>query len=108
MYQRMFEAGIVFAVGAFKTDEIVGYCTVCVVPHMHNPSIVVASNDALFVAEAHRNGTAAGRLILTAEVEAKRRGASRFTWHCRAGTHLAVMLTRHGYEPIDNVVMKGL
>lgn len=108
MYQRMFEAGIVFAVGAFKGDEIAGYCTVCVVPHVHNPSVVVASNDALFVAEAYRNGTAAGRLILAAEGEAKRRGASRFAWHCRAGTPLAAMLTRHGYAPIDNVVMKGL
>jgi len=108
MYQRMFDAGMVFAVAAFKGDELVGYCTVCVVPHVHNPAIVVASNDALFVAPAHRRGTAPGRLILAAETEAKRRGASRFTWHCRAGTPLAEMLTRHGYSPIDTVVMKGL
>ena len=108
MYQRLFEVGIVFAVGAFKADELVGYCTVCVIPHMHNPTIVVASNDALFVTPAHRNGSAAGRLILAAEAEAKRRGASRFTWHCRADTPLAAMLTKHGYEPVDNVVMKGL
>lgn len=108
MYQRMFEAGIVFAVAAFSSDEIVGYCTVCVVPHAHNPAVLVASNDALFVAPAHRNGTAAGRLILAAEAEAKRRGASRFSWHCRAGTPLAEMLTKHGYLPIDTVVVKGL
>ncbi len=108
MYQRMFELGIVFAVAAFKGEEIVGYCTVCVIPHAHNPSVVVASNDALFVVPAHRNGATAGRLIRAAEAEAKRRGASRFTWHCRAGTSLAEMLKRHGYAPVDIVVMKGL
>lgn len=108
MYQRMFDAGIVFAVLAFKNDEVVGYCTVCVVPHTHNPSIIVASNDALFVAPEHRNGITTGRLILAAEAEAKRRGAGRFTWHCRAGTPLANMLTRHGYSPADTIVIKRL
>lgn len=108
MYQRMFEAGVVFAVAAFKGTEVVGYCTVCVVPHVHNPSIIVASNDALFVAPSHRKGTAAARLMRAAETEAARRGATRFTWHCRAGTPLAEMLAQHGYTPVDTVVMKGL
>jgi len=108
MYQRLFDAGIVFAVAAFSGQEIVGYCTVCVTPHAHNPSILVAANDALFVAPARRNSLVAGRLIHAAEAEAKRRGASRFSWHCRAGTPLAEVLERHGYSPIDTVVMKGL
>ncbi len=107
-YQRLFDAGIVFAVAAFDNDQIIGYCTVCVIPHPHNPDIVVASNDALFVDPVHRGGTVAPRLIRAAEDEARRRGASRFTWHCRAGTPLADVLTRHGYSPVDIVVMKGI
>ena len=83
-------------------------CTVVVVPHPHNPAVVVASNDALFVAPAWRSGLVAGRLIRTAEREAKARGAHRFTWHCRAGTGLASMLARRGYTPVDQVVMKEI
>lgn len=108
MYQRLFEAGIAFAVGAFHEDEMIGYCTVCIVPHAHNPSVICASNDALYVHPEFRHGTAAPRLIKAAEDEARRRGAHRFTWHCRAGTRLAETLTQHGYAPVDVVVMKGL
>jgi GNAT superfamily N-acetyltransferase len=70
--------------------------------------VIVASNDALFVHPDVRNGLTSGRLIKAAEAEAQRRGAHKFTWHCRAGTPLADMLTRHGYEPVDVVVARSL
>lgn len=107
-YQRLYDAGMCFAVGAFEGDEVLGYCTVTVVPHPHNPAVVVASNDALYVRPDHRRGLLAGRLIVTAEREARARGARRFTWHTRAGTDLAQVMQRHGYTPVDVVVMKEL
>lgn len=107
-YQRLYDAGMCFAVGAFEGDEVLGYCTVTVVPHPHNPAVVVASNDALYVRPDHRRGLLAGRLIVTAEREARSRGARRFTWHTRAGTDLAQVMQRHGYTPVDVVVMKEL
>lgn len=108
MYARLAKAGMMFAVAAFDSEQIVGYCTVLVSPHMHNRTVTIASNDALFVAPEYRKGLTAARVIRTAEAEAARRGAVRFLWHCRAGTELANTLTRHGYEPVDNVVMRGL
>ena len=107
-YQRLWDAGMVFAVGAFDGDMVAGYCTVTVTPHPHNMAVVVAANDALFVRPQYSNGLTAGRLILAAEREASRRGAGRFTWHCRAGTPLAGMLERRGYTPVDQVVMKEI
>lgn len=107
-YARLAEAGMAYSVGAFDGAEVVGYCTVIVAAHLHNPAIVIASNDALFVAPEYRKGLTAAKLIRAAEAEAGRRGASRFLWHCRAGTDLAETLTRHGYQPVDNVVMRGL
>lgn len=107
-YQRMFDAGLVFALAAYHDDFMVGYCTVTVVPHPYNKSVVIASNDALFVHSAVRNGLTSGRLMKAAEAEAKRRGAHKFTWHCRAGTPLAEMLVSHGYEPVDVVVARSL
>ena len=53
-------------------------------------------------------GTVAARLIAAAEAEAKRRGASRFCWHTRAGTGMAAMLERRGYRPADVVVFKEI
>lgn len=107
-YAHLAQAGLLFAVAAFKQEEIIGYCTVMVSPHMHNPEVIVAANDALFVAPEYRKGTVTARIIRAAENEAARRGAGRFLWHCRAGTNFAQVLTRHGYEPVDNVVMRTI
>ena len=87
---------------------LAGYCAVTVVPHPHNPAVLVAGNDALFVAPAYRNGLTAVRLMQESEAEAKRRGASRFTWHCRAGTPLIATLERRGYKLADQLVMKEI
>jgi len=108
MYQTLFDLGKLFAVSAKVDGEIVGYCTVCVTPHPHNPAIVIAANDALFVHPDHRSGSIGARLIRFAETCAAAKGASRFLWHCRAGTKLAEVLESHGYAPVDTVVMKEL
>lgn len=107
-YQRLHDLGVAFAVACFDGEEVVGYCTVCVVPHPHNKAVLFASNDALFVLPGYRKGTAPGRIIAASEAEAKARGAQFFAWHCRANTPLAEMLQRHGYEPIDVTVGKRL
>lgn len=106
-YQRLYDAGFLFALAAFDGDEIIGYCAMTVIPHMHNPDVVFASNDALYVRPDHR-GITSVRLIKAAEVEAKQRGASRFLWHTRAGTPMAGMLERRGYKPVDVTVMKEI
>lgn len=107
-YRLLYMSGMAFGVLAEQNGTPVGYCSVMVSRHPHNPDILFGSNDALFVIPEHRHGSTAARLIHAAEQEAKRRGASRFTWHCRAGTPLAGVLERHGYQPADVVVMKGL
>lgn len=108
MYQTLYDAGAVFAVIAKVDEEIVGYCTVCVTPHPHNATVMIAANDALFVHPEHRSGSIGARVIRFAEICAKEMGANRFLWHCRAGTPLADTLERHGYKPADVVVMKEL
>lgn len=107
MYQKAVDAGVMFSLAAFDGDTIVGYCTMLVTPHMHNPGVVFAANDALFVSKEYRGITGA-RLIKAAEDEAKRRGARYVSWHTRAGTQLAAVLERRGYIPADVVVMREL
>ncbi len=107
-YGALHDAGALFALAALDGDEVVGYCTAVVGAHLFNPAVLVASHDALFVARKWRGGTVAARLIAAAEAEAKRRGASRFCWHTRAGTGMAAMLERRGYRPADVVVFKEI
>lgn len=106
-YQKVVDCNAMFVIAAFDGDDVIGYCTMIISPHLHNPDVIVASNDALFVAKPYRNGMTSGRLIKAAEGEAKRRGASKVLWHTRAGTSFAAMLERRGYQPSDIVVMKG-
>lgn len=105
-YRRLYELGFLYALAAFVDEKIVGYCTIAVTNHAHNKAVRVASNDALFVLPEYRHGIVSGKLIATAVKTAKQRGASRFTWHCRAGTKFADVLIKHGYQPVDIVVMK--
>jgi GNAT superfamily N-acetyltransferase len=107
-YARLHDAGVLFALVAMEGDEVAGYCTVIVSPHLHNPTIKVAASDALFVLPDARRSLTAGRLIRAAEDEARERGADRFTWNTRAGSGLAEMFRAHGYAPADEVVMRAL
>ncbi len=108
LYQRMHEAGLIFAVAVLDGAELAGYASITVAPSPHNPAVVLGMSDALFVPPSRRCGVVPGRLIAAAEAEAKRRGASRFIWACRTGTPLAEMLGRHGYSPLEQHVMKEL
>ena len=105
MYRNAVESGAMFVLVALVGGAIVGYCTMFVHPHMHNPKVIMAANDALFVKKEFR-GIISGRLIRAAEAESKKRGATRVLWHTRAGTPLAAMLERRGYTAADVVVMK--
>lgn len=107
-YQVLYDRGMAFAAGAFDDDVVVGYCTVMLAPHPHNPAIKIAANDGMFVLPSYRNGLTSGRIIKAAEARAKEMGATRFTWHCRSGTAFADMLQRKGYKPVDIVVMRDL
>ncbi|CAB4165243.1 NAT_SF domain containing protein [uncultured Caudovirales phage] len=107
MYRMAVESGVMFALAVTLGSEIIGYCTMMIHPHMHNPSVIIAANDALFVKKEYR-GIIGARLIRAAEAESKKRGATRVLWHTRAGTPFADMLSRRGYKPADVVVMKEI
>lgn len=109
MYQRVQACGVWFAIGAFDAHgNVIGYSSAAITPHLFNPEIVVCASDALFVLPEHRNRITAGRLMVSTEREARRRGARYMMWHTRAGTPLARMLRKRGYTPADEVVMKEL
>lgn len=101
-------SGLLFALGAFDGDEMVGYCICAVVPHSFNPAVIFCASESLFIKASHRQGTLSARLILEAERTAKQRGARFISWHTRAGTPLADAMLNHGYKAGDTIVMKEL
>lgn len=108
MMQRLQDADLLFVLGAFDDDVLVGYSSALITPHTYNPSIVCCNSDALFVRRAWRPRGVGARLILETERVAAEKGASRMLWHTRAGTPLAAALERRGYQPADVIVMKEI
>ena len=106
--RRLQDADLMFVLGAFDDDELVGYSSALISPHTYNPSIICCSSDALFVRRAWRKTSAGARLIAETERAAAAKGASRMLWHTRAGTPLAAALERRGYTPADVIVMKEI
>lgn len=106
-YQHLVDAGVMFMVGALEDGEMVGYCTMIVSGCLHNPDIIMAASDALFVRKDKR-GIIAGRLMRVAERESVDRGAAHVVWRARHGTSFADVLARHGYAPADIGMMKEL
>lgn len=100
--------GIMFVMAAYLGDQIIGYSSAMVSPHIYSTEIVCCASDALFVLPEHRKTSAGARLILATEQAGKERGANRMLWHTRAGTQLAAVLEKRGYEPADTVVMKRI
>jgi GNAT superfamily N-acetyltransferase len=108
MVRRLQDAGLLFVLGAFDGDTLVGYSSAMVSPHTYNPSIICCNSDALFVLRPWRKTSVGARLIAETERVAAARGAVRMLWHTRAGTPLAAALERRGYAPADVIVMKEI
>jgi GNAT superfamily N-acetyltransferase len=107
-YEHCERMQLLFAMGAYIGEDLVGYAVVMVAPHPFNPNVKVASGNPLYVVPQYRCGVLPGRLMLGAEREARERGAHKVYWHMRAGTKAAEMLAEHGYSVVDNVLMKEL
>lgn len=85
---------------AWAGHELVGYALTLVSPSLHCSDLVLAQNDAIYVAPAFRGGSVGGELIRATESTAAARGAKRIAWHTTPGKSLALeaKLPRLGYE----------
>lgn len=109
-YADLQASGQMFALAAFdERDQIIGYVTVAIGPHLFNKSVIYCQSDAIFVTKAHRNGTVPGRLVLEAERSAKLLGAKYMIWQVGvADTGLADAFERRLYAQIDRSYARWL
>jgi GNAT superfamily N-acetyltransferase len=108
LLRTMLASGCMFVLGAFHGDRIIGYSSATLGAHIYSTEIFCCASDALFVLPEYRKTSAGARLIVATERVAADRGANRMLWHTRAGTSLAAVLEKRGYEPADTVVMKRI
>ena len=105
-YQAMHDAGLLIVLGGFIEGELVGYSTALVAPHPFNQEVKFCATDSLFVTKSKRETSLGGSLIAHTERLAKMRGATHISLHTKAGTPLADVLSKHGYEPGDVVMVR--
>lgn len=95
-YQLLEDAGVLFGLYAYEDDKLVGYSLNIVSPHLHYKSVVMCSNDLLFLTPEKRQGRVGLMLIKETERVAKERGCNFMLWHAKTGTYLDKLLPRMG------------
>jgi len=107
LYQALHAQGMLFAIAGTVGGSLVAYLMATVCKHDLAAREVWASNRALFVSSQYRGSLGVGRMILMAEDEARKRGATAFVWGLRAGSAaVGVFSERRGYQPLDVSMIK--
>jgi predicted GNAT superfamily acetyltransferase len=107
VYVEMSRLGLLVALGAFRGEELVGYCVAFLSKHPHYRDLVVAQCDVLYVSPTARGATG---LRLKAHMEriAIQRGAAVMLWTARPGSDLQAVLNAQGYRCQEIIYSKVL
>lgn len=90
------------------SEEVIGYSVSFMTRHIHYSELLVAQNDVLFVAKAHRKSRLGYRLIRETEKRAQLLGAGMMLWHAKPNTALQSVLERGDYSMQDLIYAKEL
>ncbi len=107
-YQRLEALGMLFALGAFAGDELVGFALVLIsdLPHFGKR---VAVTESLFVASQARKGGAGMRLLAAVEQGARERGAVGVLVSAPVTSRLASLMDASShYRPASRVFFRSL
>lgn len=107
-YYAMEDAGVFHALTARLDGELVGYSGWIVQPHLHYADIIVAQNDVLYLRKDLRQGMTGVRFLRYAELEMRKLGAHKLTWHVKAANDFRPILHRMGYSDEDTICGKFL
>lgn len=108
LYAALESAGLLFGLGVFDGDLMVGYSVCTIGPHMHYRSLTYCTNDVLFLRKKYRAGRLGLQLIRRTEALAKERGAQLMLWHAKPDTALDAMLPRLEYGVQDVIFSREL
>lgn len=99
-YAALEQAGCFVVFTARNDGELIGYSAFFIQPHLHYSSLVVASNDVLFIRPDQRGSTGL-RLVKFSEQQIaamkKDGGELKIVWRAKLNTALESLLPKLGY-----------
>lgn len=106
-YSRLADFGILFAVGAYKDGELIGYCISTIVPHPLNHKARICNADGMYLAPEYRKGLVVAEMMRLTETIARNHEASAIQWHAPAGSSFSEALAAR-YKPLSNYFRQDL
>lgn len=106
-YYALEKAGVLFPLGAFDGDRLVGFALPIVAPPPHY-GVLAGTLESFFVAAADRKGGAGLALLAAAEDLARERGARALLVVAPVGSVLDAVLAERPYRHSNNVHVRAL
>lgn len=107
-YEKLSAAGLLVIVTGRKDKVLIGYSIFTLAPNAHYKSVLMASNDVLFVSGKERKTGAGLKLIRRSEDVLRKLGAKRILWHVKPAHDFSSILERLGYVKEDFTMGKLL
>lgn len=105
-YKLMDHAGVIRLFTAREKKELVGYSILFVMPAYHYKSSIQATHDVLFVKKEHRG--IGEKFIQFCDSELQSEGVQVVYQSVKLTHNFGHMLTRIGYQHVDNVYYRRL
>lgn len=106
-YRALEAAGLLFVLGAFDDDTLVGFFFLIVNESAHYEGLIGVA-ELFFVSAPYRGGGTGTRMLAMAEAAAREQGAVCMVIASPIGHRLDAVIPRWGYAPIDRVFGKPL
>ena len=103
LYQALYEADLLITLGAFDGDELIGYASAFIGPHLMSRKVVQCEVNAVFVKPEHR-GAISGQIIREINRFALARGANRISWLLHPDCEFASALLSRGQKVTEQSI----
>lgn len=105
---QMEAARMLFTIGAFVGEELVGYSMNSIGSTINFDTLIIMENQGIFIKKQYRDMLGGIRLIKESERIGKERGASRCKWHTYRNTRAEKLFQSLGYCAYDVIYTKDL
>jgi L-amino acid N-acyltransferase YncA len=106
MYKELEDKGILDIFTARKDDELVGYCILFTMPHLHYYTTVFSNVDIFYIKPEYRGKMVGIRLNKFVESQLKKKGVKVINHHIKYEHDFSQMLYRDNYEDAEKIVSK--
>lgn len=100
-YQYLADSNMLFSIGAYFDNKLIGYSVLTLHPHPLNHSVKICNVDGIYIAPKYRKKGLSARLILAVDQFAKKHRADYIHWHVPVDGEFEKTLVNR-FEPLSN------